>query len=320
MTAVEQTAASLVVRTARRDDLEAAAAIYAANESDANTRHHPLLRERDDPAATARAALDDLLLLHEEDPRQAWVAEREGVIGFAAAAIRGHHWHLTYLFVDPVAREKGVGAELLNAIHTAGRDAGCTAFTLQASDDPRALTCYFRLGLVPQPFSVVWGTSNPRFPSPALDNRLQAVSIARDDEAVLNTIDDIDKAVRGVRRRRDILRWLDGGETGALLLDRESGKPAGYFLVSSNKDEARIGPVASLDEPRFGEVFATALAAAGPLHRPGLTWTVVAPGENHASIAPLLDAGFRPRWCDAFFASAPVGRWESYLFHDVDLL
>jgi hypothetical protein len=59
----------------------------------------------------------------------------------------------------------------------------------------------------------------------------------------------------------------------------------------------------------------------GGLRRwPGVIRSVVAPGGNHASIAPLLDADFPPRWCDAFFASAPIGRWESYLFHDMDLL
>jgi GNAT superfamily N-acetyltransferase len=313
-------AAPLVIRPARRDDLAAAAAIYAENESDANTRYHPLLHEADDPAATMRAALEDLTLLHDENPDQVWVAERDGVIGFAAAAMRGHHWHLTYLFVAVAAREHGVGAELLAAIHAAGRAAGCTAFTLQASDDPRALTRYFRLGLVPQPFSVVWGTSTPRFPTPTLDARLSPVPIAPDDEATLHTIDDIDKAVRGVRRRPDLLRWLADGATGALLLDRESAKPAGYFLVSAQADSSRIGPVAALDPARFGEVLASALAAAGARHTPGLSWTVVMPGENHAAITPLLDAGFRPRWCDAFFGSEPVGRWESYLFHDMDLL
>ncbi|MFN8594186.1 MAG: GNAT family N-acetyltransferase [Thermomicrobiales bacterium] len=310
----------MTIRPARRDDLAAAAAIYADNESEATTRYHPLLQEPDDPEATTRAALDDLFLLHDEDPVQVWVAVRNDVIGFAAAAIRGHHWHLTYLFVDKDARERGVGGELLRAIHEAGAAAGCTAFSLQASDDPRALTHYFRLGLVPQPFSVLWGTSAPRFPTASLSNPLQATAITAGDDAILNTIDDIDKAVRGVRRRPDIERWLRDGAQGALLTDRATGKPVGYYLVGVENDDGRIGPVASLDIERFRDVFAAALIAAGTLHRPSVNWVIVAPGENWTAIAPILDAGFRPRWCDAFFASAPIGCWQSYLCHDLDLL
>jgi GNAT superfamily N-acetyltransferase len=312
----------LIVRPAGRADLEAAAAIYAANEGDASTRYHPLLEETFDLAETTRAALDDVLLFHTDDPRQVWVAEdpRRGVIGFAAAAMRGHHWHLTYLFVAQDARQRGVGATLLQAIHAAGCEAGCTVFSLQASDDPRALTRYFRLGLVPRPSSINWRANQPVFPTPDLTNRLLAVSLCLDDEAALNTVDDIDKAVRGVRRRSDLARWLRHGANGALLVDRESGRPAGYYLVAVEKDAGRIGPVASLDESRFDEVFAAALVAAATVHRPGVRWGAISPGENRAAIALLLAAGFQPRYCDVFLASDPIGRWESYLFHDVDLL
>jgi GNAT superfamily N-acetyltransferase len=302
--------------------IAAAAGIYAENEREASTRYHPLLGETFDPDETARAALNDLLLLYEEDPRQVWIAEDEvrGVIGFAAAAIRGHHWHLTYLFVTPEVRQQGVGAALLQGIHEAGREAGCRVFSLQASDDPRALTRYLRLGLVPQPSSINWSASRPVFPPSDPASRLQAIVIRLDDEAVLNTVDDVDKAVRGMRRRADIVRWLRQGATGALLIDRENGIPVGYFLVSVDKDSGRIGPVASLDASRFREVLSLSLVAAADLHRSGVTWGVISPGENRAAIEPLLGAGFRPRYCDVFFASAPIGRWESYLFHDVDLL
>mgnify|MGYP000188552139 CR=1 FL=1 len=42
------------IRPARREDLPAAAAIYAANEREASTRYHPLLEESFDYDATAR--------------------------------------------------------------------------------------------------------------------------------------------------------------------------------------------------------------------------------------------------------------------------
>ena len=315
-------AISALIRPARHEDLEPAAAIYAANERDASARYHPLLLEPFDHDETARAALDDLVLFHEDDPRQVWIAEdrERAVIGFAAAAIRGDHWHLTYLFVRHDLRVQGIGAALLTDIHQAGRDAGCQVFTLQSSDDPRALTRYLRLGLVPQPSSINWSTSEPLFPPHDLASRLNPIAIHLDDEAVLNTVDDIDKAVRGVRRRADIVRWLRLGATGTLVSDRETGAPVGYFLVATKETSGRIGPVAALSERRFPEVLAGALASAAGRHQPGMEWGVISPGENRSAIEPLLDAGFRPGYCDVFLASGPIGNWSSYLFHDVDLL
>lgn len=310
------------IRPATADDLSAAAAIYAANEAESSTRYHPLLGEVFDYAESHRGALEDLQLAFADDPRQVWIAEDPeiGAIGFAAAIFRAHHWHLTYLFVAKDARQKGIGAALLTAIHQAGRDAGCTSFSLQASDDPRALTRYLSLGLKPRPSSINWHAREPRFPAPDPMSRLHVIPLSLEDEALLNTIDDIDKAVRGVRHRQDLQRWLQKGERGALVVERESDTPVGYFFVSVDKDAGRIGPVASLAESRFREVLDIALRAAAELHRTGVTWSAISPGENHAAIDGFFDAGFRPGYCDIFLASGPIGRWESYLLHDVDYL
>jgi GNAT superfamily N-acetyltransferase len=309
------------VRQAGGDELPVAAAIYATIELEADCRIHPLARPIDaDDAKKTEAALADLRLLHDDDPRQVIVAEAEGaIVGFAASVFRGRHAHVQYVFVAPEAQGGGVGRALLDGVGDVGRDAGCTVFTLQASDDPRALTRYFHFGLRPQAPNIVWSTDTPVFPELGLGNRLEPVPLQMEDIAALNTLDDIDKAVRGARRRQDIERWLREGAAGALLVDRASGKPAGYYLVATESGSGRIGPVAALDASRFGDVFANALAAAAR-HVSDVIWKVDTPGENLAVAAPLLAAGFRPVYATTFFASEPIGRFDRYVFHDLDFL
>ena len=312
----------VIVRPAVAADLPLAAAIYGSIDAALDSRLHPLLRTPDlDAAARARAALADLVLVSEEDPSQVWIAAVAGdIVGFASAAFRERHAHIQYLFVDPQTQERGIGGMLLDRLRAAAQNAGCTVFTLQASDDPRALTRYLRFGLFPLAPNLVWSAPRPTFPAPRLDNPFEAVPLTSENEATLNTVGDIDKAVRGVRRQRDLVRWLSAGESGALLIDRLLGRPAGYYVVSLGDEHARIGPVAAMDRERFGEVLASALTAAGALHRPGKTWKLAMPGENQAAVAPLLAAGFRPDYATTFFASEPIGRFDRYVFHDLDLL
>jgi GNAT superfamily N-acetyltransferase len=311
-----------VIRPASVADLPAAAAIYIENDHAADRRRHPLtgLAEADQAARTT-LAIEDLHFLTAENSRQVWVAEEDGeIVGVAAAALRGKHWHLTYLFVRLERQVRGIGGALLRQIHQVGRDAGCTVFTLHASDDPRALTRYYRLGLAPRPPHVIWISSEPVFPTLDRASPFEAIPIRLGDDAVLNTADDIDKAVRGVSRPRDIQSWLESGATGAILIDRRTATPAGYFLIAAEPESGRIGPVAAMDEDRFIEVLSNALTAAAPLHRSGATWILIVPGENQAAVAPLLTAGFRPSYGETFFATGPIGRFDRYIPHDLDLL
>jgi hypothetical protein len=149
---------------------------------------------------------------------------------------------------------------------------------------------------------------------------MESIPLRLDDAAGLNTIADIDKTVRGVKRTDDMCRWLSEGATGALLTDRETGKPAGYFLISPAGENSRIGPVAAMDETAFGDILCHALAAAGGVHASSSKWELAVPGENRAAIASLLAAHFRPVFGLPFFASAPIGRFDRYVFHDLDLL
>ena len=312
----------IVYRPARRDELAAAARVYVRADDELDHRLHG--RSLRNPAAGVEeeaAALEDLVLLHEDASEQVWVAVRGAeVVGVAAAAIRERHWHLVYLFVLPAAQGRGIGRGLLERVHAAGGAAGCDVFTLQASDDPKALTRYLALSLAPQPPSIDLRATAPAFPPVRWDDGLESHPLRSDDAAMLATVGDIDRVVRGVRRPADLRRWLDEGAVGALLTRRDTGAPAGYYLVSDRGALGRIGPVAAMDAQRFGDVLGRALAAAGARERPRLVWRVDIPGENRAAIPPLFAAGFRPRRLSAFFASAPLGRFDRYVLHDEDLL
>lgn len=314
------TPATPTIRPARADELAAAARVYVAADEESDRRlYGRVLREPISPGEAAEdGALADLRLLHGEEPGRVWVAVREGgeVVGVAAAAVRGRHWHLVYLFVLPGEQGRGIGRGLLERVSAMGVGAGCDRFTLHASDDSKALTRYLRLGLAPAAPTVVLRAEAPIFPPLRWDDGLEAHRLDGDDPAQINTVGDIDAVVRGVRRAADLRRWLGEGASGALLTRRETGAPAGYFLVESAGDRGRIGPVAAIDAERVGDVVGRALAAARERHRPGVRWRVDLPGENRAAVVPMLDAGFRPERVSNFFGSAPLGRFDRYVFHD----
>ena len=75
-----------------------------------------------------------------------------------------------------------------------------------------------------------------------------------------------------------------------------------------------------LMDPEFGNVLRNAFAAAAVQHKPGSTWKLATPGQNHAAIDPLLAVRLRPVYAMTFFASEPIGRFDRYLFHDLGLL
>lgn len=309
-------------RAAAQRDLPAAARIHAAGDLEQTRRMHPLSGVTPfNKAARTKSALAGLEVLHGEDPKQVWIAAQEDrAIGVASAAFRDRHAHVQSFFVSTKLRQRGIGGELLRRLFRSAEEAGCTRFSLQASDDPRALGLYLRLGLIVQAPNVVWAATRPAFPRPRFDSPFEQVPIETTDEATLNTVCDIDKAVRGARRSQDLMRWFQEPAHGRLLLDRETGKPAGYFLISADGPIGQIGPVASMDESRFSDLFHCALVAAGEHHSPGRIWRLATPGENRAIVDPLIAARFRPAFLMPFLASEPIGLFDRYVFHDLDYL
>jgi GNAT superfamily N-acetyltransferase len=317
------------IRPAAAGELSAAARVYLLAEDELLGRlsgRAPRAGTADGAAVEATAAYD-LAVAAGDGPERVLVAlaGRE-VVGVAAWRVWDHWWFLGYFFVLPAFQGRAIGRTLLERAHAGGVAAGCTLFSLFASDDPRALTRYLALGLQPQPPVLDLRVMADRFrpPSASHDDGLTALVFAAEslEAATLGTLGDLDRVTRGARRQGDLQRWLAEGASGALLTDWDSGTPAGYFLVSApplgKPGRGRIGPVVALDVERFPAILARALAAAAPLVRPDLEWRVTVPGQNRAAIAPLFAAGFQPRALEAYLATAPIGRWDRYVLRDED--
>jgi GNAT superfamily N-acetyltransferase len=327
--------ADIQIRPAALGEISAAARVYLLSEDEALARQagRAPQAETAEGDALLAAAADDLVVAAAEGPERVLVAVAGAdgeVVGVAAWRGWDQWWFLAYLFILPAWQDKGLGRALLERSHAAGVAAGCTAFSLFASRDPRALTRYLALGVVPQPPVIDLRAEAGALRPPPLpwDDGLTAHPLGpgEPDPAALATLGDLDRVTRGARRQTDLLRWLRAGATAALLADWQTGKPAGYYLVSAPGEHptpgepahGRIGPVVALDLERFPTILARALVAAEPLARTDLTWRVSVPGQNRAALAPLFAAGFRPRALQNYLASAPLGRWDRYIMRDED--
>jgi GNAT superfamily N-acetyltransferase len=306
----------LEMRPARRDELPAAAHIKASGDAEMGRRVHPFLAgDEPDLAAMTARTLSLLTTLHEENPDQVWVACADGhVAGMAAAVIRGRHGHVVAYFVDPGQQQRGLGGPLFTALLAACRRDGCDVFTLQNSDDPRAMTHYYRHGVRPTLPHLVWAAETLTPPGgPPIHLRAEPIV----DEATLQTAGDIDKAVRGVRRLDDLRRWATES-TGLLVLDRLSGTPRGYAFLREDHGAVRIGPLAANDAEDVGPILDLALHQAAT--HSVTSWRIAFPAENTAAIPVLLAWGFRPVWSIEAMATGDAGQFDRYVFHDLNLL
>lgn len=313
------------IRPAQPDELVDAARVYqdaAMAESDKMRAKNPWVsdeaRQRD-----LRAATDALCRLSTANPAAVLVAESDGVVvGMAGTLIRERHAHIIFLFVQPEWQGKGIGRELLERTRAVIDNAGADTITLTSSLDSRAWRRYLRFGLHPGPPLLSLRASSLCFPkSLPWQDALEPHEITTRNPEILNTVGDIDKAVKGVRRMNDFRRWLDEGATGALLTRRDTGLPVGYFLVSVESDGGQIGPLAAMDVERVPDVLQRALYHAGQQSgMPRGPWRVDLPSQNTVAIPPLFEAGFYPRNLGHWFANGTIGMWDRYIFRDEDQL
>ena len=313
------------IRTAALTDLVAAAAVY-------QSAAHALFDERRaiDPWASEdarqidlQAAIDALGAISCAHPEAVQVSEHDGaIVAVGAVVIRERHAHILFLFVDPVWQQRGVGHALLNELRRVIAEAGCTVISLTASEDRRAWRRYLAMGLQPGAPLVSMRAPVVVFPEMPKGDRLVVQAVSRNHPEALDVIDEIDKAVKGARRRTDVEHWIgEEGATGAVLLHEGTGLPVGYYLVSGDARYGRIGPVASLETDRFRDVLQRALHAAGNLEGAArLVWRIDLPAQNHDAIEPLFQAGFTPWNLLPWFANGTIGRWDRYIFRDEDQL
>ncbi len=315
----------VTIRPARGDELLAAAAVYVAADRALARFTRALLHDQAEADRTndAREATHDLETLIESSGDIVLVAELDdhGPVGIAGVVIRGRHAHITYLFVDPDWQGHGIGRALLDRLREDITRAGCDVTSLHASRDPRALQRYLRYGLTPAPPLLSLVAPRPSFPDIDIRDRLDAHPLRADDAALIATLGDLDAVVRGVRRPYDLRRWLDAGASGALLTRRDTAVPVGYYLVDVTGRRGCIGPLAAIDVERVPAVLTRALAAASALpDAETAEWIVHLPSENKTALAPLFAAGFRARQLTPYLTTGSIGRWDRYIFHDVDWL
>lgn len=312
------------IRSATDDDLLPAAQVYQAAARSLHERIRSIdpigsdaARKRDLDAAVH--ALTDLL---RRRIGAVIVADVHGdLAGVGAIRIQDQHAHIAFLFVLPSFQGQGLGRHLLEHLASFASDAGAETISLIASRDPRAWQRYLRLGLRPGPPILSLRAMNPNFPAEAPDRSLSMEPLSPDSSAHLDVIDALDLDVRGSRRRHDVESWLRGGDTGALLIDADTGSTIGYVIIGQEPDHVRIGPIVSRTVDRFGDVLAHALHMAGRLD--GATrhpWRVDLPASNHVAIAPLLEAGFIVTALQPWFATGEIGHWDRYIFRKEDEL
>ncbi len=313
---------AVAVREAVPGDLVEAAQVY---QSAAITLHEILRLRNPWSSADARAidlreAIQALSDVFAAPPGRVIVVESGNELtGVAAVRIRGRHAHIAFLFVLPEWQGKGIGGQLLARLREIIDAAGASIVTLVASRDPRAWQRYLRFGLHPGPPVMSLRAPRPRFPDAVPVDGLESVAIQRDRVDVLEAVDRLDREIAGVSRLPEIVRWLEHGAEGAILRDRATARPCGYFLISTHADHGRIGPVVSRTVSRFPDVLNRALQMAGRQER-DLVWRVDLPSPNQVAIGPLLDAGFSPHNLMAWFANGELGRCDRYIFRDEDQL
>ena len=92
-------------------------------------------------------------VFHDElaaENRTYFVAQDQGLIGFAGVMVVGEEAHVTNLLVDPAARGQGAGRRLMIALIESAIAEGARHLTLEVrSKNEAARALYQRLGLVP---------------------------------------------------------------------------------------------------------------------------------------------------------------------------
>jgi GNAT superfamily N-acetyltransferase len=264
------------IREATEDDLPAIREILAAHGND---------------GAIVVADVVGPYLRHLMRHGRARVADEGGdVVGFGATVDAGASVHLADLFVRPDRLGQGIGRPLLDAAF--GDAERRTTF---ASDDPRALPIYVRVGMRPLWASLYVEGPSSRVPPPP------AGLTTRD--AAPEELASFEEAWRGHGRLADWRHWATQPVADTfVVLDGDA------VVGIANARARQASPIRALNRllvhPDAGvdpvPVTLAALARAG---RDGIVLAAVQ-GPSPV-LRPLLDLGFRIADRDQFMASDP---------------
>jgi GNAT superfamily N-acetyltransferase len=226
------------------DDAGAAVALIAAAFRALDQAAH---REPQDIGEERRAGmLARLARFPRTDPDGCWAAVGpDGLAGLTVAIRRGPVWGLSLLFVHPEAQGRGLGRQLLERVRPTAE--GAAVELISASDDPRAIRRYLRLGLDLHPGVALRGPVD-RTAIPT------ALAVRQGTAADLDLVDAVDAPLRaGAPRTADVAALNADG--AALLVADHAGRRG--FVVHNAEQVMCLG---AQDEATAAHLLWAALA------------------------------------------------------------
>lgn len=236
------------------------------------------------------------LYQHELDTGTLLVAEDDGaIVGFAGSTTRGERWFLADLFVDPERHGLGLGRRLLEALVAA--DAPGPVRATMASDDPRALTLYTKLGMSPRwpCFSLIGTHEQTKRPDVTTRRRAERCSPSE-----LVTLAD---SCRYELAADDLAYWQGTVEVDTIVIGDAGGAVVRWSTPFSidHPEAISIGPLFARSAELLPAVVAAVLDAVRS-DSPHTPTKMYVPGPSPA-LGLLLDAGHRIEAFDLFSAS-----------------
>lgn len=286
------TASHVRYRTAREDDVPAAADLYRDSVGDMFVRHgiaQPVTPR--DVVISAYGHVFRTGVFH--------VAEVDGRIdGIASAVVRDKLWFLSTFWVRPGVQQRGIGKPLLDRVWADGERAGATTFFTYASVDRTATSMYMRRGMLPGWQILVFAGAPARLPDASTGYDVAPLTVA--------AAGDLDADVRATRREVDHAWWLGPTSPFHGRVVTRGGAVVGYFYVV----KGTIGPACWTDDRHADAVMSLALRDAAS---DAAEVKMIVPGANHAAIRFALAAGLRFANHSHFLTTSPFGAMERYL-------
>lgn len=240
---------------------------------------------RDPPVASAWSRQEDWIRHLWSSASENWVAADGGgrIVGWAMSTDRDGHLELTHFFVDPACAGQGIGSALLARALPEGHDGHRT---IVATQDPSALSVYLRagLGFVTTSADVVV-RAGPTSPSASLAFR-------RAGEADIDVIGNLDRAILGFRRDRDIAFLMENRP--GWVAERD-GRPVAYAFgaqpipESASDHMPTCGPMAVLDAEDVAALLDHVIGTAPA----GVDMAICLPMANGNALRHLLSRGGR---------------------------
>jgi len=279
----------LAYRPASQDDIPACGEIWRDAVNDYMSRlQQPPVGEDLGPIGRLHTHL------RTTDPERFWVASRSRhLIAFGSAALRGHVWFLSMLFVRPGEQGAGVGRTILERILPT--DDGIVLATGTDSVQPISNALYASLGIVPRiPLLSLVGRPTdwdaiPSLPSGVTPTQFETIatddSVGASHRELAEAVDALDADAAGFEHPDDH-RWLRSEGRRGFLYRAHDGAPVGYGYASP---VGRVGPVAVRDRDLLAPVLGHLLRAVEPRGASAI-WL---PGTAGPAVTALLRAGLR---------------------------